>query len=110
VLLTFYKPIQETDSITYEKITFYEEDVKLWASRAYKSAQERHEGRQQVSTQIEEYYIRYNPDIKPTWRLLDPDYGTMSVIGVQVYGRKNGLLITAELKDNDNDNNGFEGS
>jgi len=98
--LVFYSPLEVVDSLTNERKLTYVQAFTSYASRVAKSAGERFEGRQQVSTQVEEYYIRYSADIKATWRIHDPDYGIMEVIGVQIHGRRNGLIITAELKDN----------
>lgn len=100
--ITLLQPVKTEDAVTNAEVVTYTTAGNVRAERLFKNSTERYEANQQVGTTVEEFRIRdYSSiySITQQWRFTWNNQ-TYTIRGIEKMGRRNYLILTGELRDN----------
>lgn len=100
--ITLLQPITNFDATTNDAVVTYTSAGNVRAERIFRNSGERFEANQQVGATVEEFRIRDYSSvyaITQRWRI-QWNSATYNIRGIEKVGRRNYLVLTAELRDN----------
>lgn len=100
--ITLLQPITNFDATTNDEVVTYTSAGNVRAERIFRNSTERFEANQQVGATVEEFRIRdYSTvyAITQRWRI-QWNSATYNIRGIEKVGRRNYLVLTVELRDN----------